>query len=82
MQEEYATQFEEEIVCAKHFTVVIHKLPDTFRQYKDESSIMFALWNQINNKIEKCKKAGIISNNFDSTILDINFGLSDYKIFN
>ena len=43
---------------------------------------MFALWNQINNKVDKCKQTGIVSNEFDSTILDINFGLSDYEIFN
>ena len=43
---------------------------------------MFALWNQINNKVGKCKQTGIVSTEFDSTILDINFGLSDYKIFN
>ena len=44
-QKEFVEQYDKEIIEVKDFTLVIDHLPSTFRQYKDEMSLKFAIWN-------------------------------------
>lgn len=77
MQKDFANQYDQNTIEAKDFTLMINKLPKSFSQYKDELSIKFAIWKQIQEKIEKCKKQGLCPQDLDTSIVEINFGIGD-----
>ena len=82
MLKDYAFQYEEETVYVKNYTLIIESLPESFKIYKNQTNIMHALWSQIHQKIEHCKQSGIIRKDLDPIIVDINFALTDFKVFN
>jgi hypothetical protein len=47
MQKDYIEEYDKTTVEVRDFTLVINKLPESFKQYKDELSLKFALWAQI-----------------------------------
>jgi len=47
MQKDYIAEYDKTTVEVRDFTLVINKLPESFKQYKDELSLKFALWSQI-----------------------------------
>ena len=47
MQKDYIAEYDKTTVEVRDFTLVINKLPESFKQYKDELSLKFALWAQI-----------------------------------
>lgn len=61
---------------------MINKLPDTFKQYKDELSLKFAIWRQIQEKLERCKRQGLCPRDLDISIVEINFGMEDIEFLN
>ena len=42
---------------------------------------MHALWSQITSRIEDAKAIGVLGSDIDSTIVDINFALKDFRVF-
>ena len=66
----------------RDFTVRTNTLPEYFRKYEDVVSMKFAVWQQIKTKIRDCQKAGIIREDLDTTIVEINFGVKSFEIFN
>ena len=80
MQKDYIEEFDKATVEVRDFTLVISKLPESFRQYKDELSLKFALWSQIQNKIELCKAQKLCSEEIDPTIIEINLGETDIEL--
>ena len=61
----------------RDFTLKIDKLPDSFRQHKDPLSLKFAIWKQIQGKIEVAKRAGKCSDDIDPSIVEINLLMAD-----
>ena len=47
MQKDYIAEYDKTTVEVRDFTLVINKLPESFKQYKDGLSLKFALWAQI-----------------------------------
>jgi len=47
MQKDYIEEYDKTTVEVRDFTLVINELPESFKQYKDELSLKFALWAQI-----------------------------------
>ena len=45
MQKDYIYEFSKTTVGVRDFTLVINKLPNSFRQYKDELSLKYAIWS-------------------------------------
>ena len=45
MQKDYIYEFSKTTVGVRDFTLVISKLPYSFRQYKDELSLKYAIWS-------------------------------------
>ena len=81
MQKDFVRQYEQDTIELRDFTLVIDKLPESFKQYKDPMSLKFALWSQIQHKIEVCKKEGKCNSNLDPSIVEINIQQSDVDIF-
>jgi hypothetical protein len=44
MQNDFADKYDLQTVEARDFTVVINKLPATFRQYNNEGALKFSIW--------------------------------------
>ena len=61
---------------------MLYSLPKSFSQYEDEISLKYAIWKQIQEKFEKLKRMKLCSQNLDTTIVEINLGLSDNESFN
>lgn len=55
MQKDYSEQYDNQVIEARDFTLVIDQLPDSFAQHKDELSLKFAIWQMIQQKISLCK---------------------------
>jgi len=56
MQRDYVNEYDHTTVETRDFTLVIEKLPETFKQYNDELSLKFAIWDMIQQKINACKR--------------------------
>ena len=82
MQQDFANQFDEETVEMRDFTVRSKKLPESFRQYEDEVSIKFAIWQQIQQKIKDAKESGVCEESIDPTIVEINLGINSFDVLN
>lgn len=79
MQKDYVQQFDEDSVEARDFTIVIDSLPSSFHKYKDELSLKFAIWKQIQTKFTVCKQQNYCHEDLDTSIVDINFGLANIE---
>ena len=79
-QKDYCKHFDDVTIEAKDFTLQIHQLPLTFAQYKDELSIKYAIWNQIQQKINFYKENKMCFEELDSTIIDIHFAMRDIEL--
>ena len=66
----------------RDFTVEINNLPITFCTHKDEVSMKFAIWAQIQERIKDAKEAKLCKEDLDSTIVEINFGIKNYLVLN
>lgn len=77
MQKDYAQEYGKDIVEVRDFTLIIEKLPQSFAQYKDVLSLKFAIWDQIQKKVEACKQQGLCDEQIDTSIVDINIQTSD-----
>ena len=82
MQQDFADQFDEETVEMRDFTVRSNQLPESFRQYEDEVSMKFAIWQQIQQKIKDAKESGVCEENIDPTIVEINLGINSFDVLN
>ena len=80
MQKDFAKQFDSQRVSARDFTVKIERLPDSFKQYKDELSLKHAICKMITNKVERCKQEQQCPADLDPAIVDINFCMSDIGV--
>lgn len=67
------------MIEARDFTLVIQEIPASFKQYKDELSLKFAIWRQIQNKFKLCKERKYCSPDLDTSIVEINFGLANIE---
>ena len=74
MQKDFSKQYDSQTVEARDFTVVINQIPESFRQNKNEFSMKFSLWNEIQDGISLAKKMGMCTKKIDPTILSIDFG--------
>ena len=45
MQKDFVKQFDKTSVEARDFTLVVENLPESFKQYKDELSLKYAIWS-------------------------------------
>lgn len=82
MQQDFANQFDEETVEMRDFTVRSNQLPESFRQYEDEVSMKFAIWQQIQQKIKDAKESGVCEETIDPTIVEINLGINSFDVLN
>lgn len=80
MQKDYIEEYDKTTVEVRDFTLVINKLPESFKQYKDELSLKFALWAQIQQRIQECKDQQLCSEEIDPTIVEINLGETDIEL--
>lgn len=80
MQKDYIYEFSKTTVGVRDFTLVISKLPESFKQYKDELSLKFALWSQIQQKIQECKDQELCPQDIDPSICEINFAETDIEL--
>lgn len=77
MQEDFATKYDMQTVEARDFTVVINQLPVGFHQYRSEIDMKFALWWELQEAIQMCKRYQLVSWYMDPTIIDINIIYKD-----
>lgn len=82
MQKSYVKFFDKETVEMKDFAVRIDKLPETFKQYKNEYKMKEGIWRQIVKKIRDAKKAKLCPEDLDESIVDISFGLRNFDVLN
>lgn len=73
MQEDFAQKFDDQTVESRDFTIAIQDLPITYKQYHDIVLMKFAIWDEIQEGIKLAKSQGILKEDLDSTILQINF---------
>jgi predicted membrane channel-forming protein YqfA (hemolysin III family) len=45
MLEDYSQQFDEEVIQCKDFSLVIRKLPESYRKFKNQNEVTIHLWN-------------------------------------
>jgi len=62
--------------------VVIKKLPETFRQYTNESALKFSLWQELQDAIKLAKTLRICSEKLDPTIININVTMNRNELLN
>ena len=72
MQNDFADKYDLQTVEARDFTVVINKLPATFRQYNNEGALKFSIWQELQDAIKLAKNLRICSEKLDPTIININ----------
>jgi len=66
----------------RDFTVRTDMLPKKFLEYNDDVSMKFRIWQQVKTKIQDAQKAGLAPGDLDSTIIEINFGVKNFEVFN
>ena len=62
----------------RDFTIKTQYLPESFKKHNDEISLKQALWTQIQDKLQECKKLKVASEHLDTTVVEINLGLNSY----
>ena len=65
------------MVEARDFTLVIDKLPDTFRHYTDELGLKRGIWAQIQKIVQHAIDKGICPGDTDPSIVSISFARNE-----
>ena len=67
----------------RDFTVITeHPLPESFKKYKNYISLKYAIWSQIQEKLEDVKTHKLCPPDVDTTVAEINLGLISYNDLN
>lgn len=79
MQKDFAEQYSAQTIEVKDFTLAIDKVPETFDQYKNETSMKAALWQKIQDQISTLKSQDKCPANLNTTVISINIGYRDIE---
>jgi hypothetical protein len=82
MQKDFADKYDSQTVEARDFTVVIKKLPETFRQCANESALKFSLWQELQDAIKLAKALRICPAKLDPAIININVTMNRNELLN